>query len=114
MPVRPDFLQNLEALLVRQHDIEDDQFVASLKSGSFAFHSRMNGMNLKTFGFKVLRDQITKLYVIIHHQETGGPSRVPVGIRRHRLLLHPGSHYLSYSRRRPNERRGTTTGSSPP
>jgi len=52
----PVFLLNLKALLVRQHDVEDDQFIDPFKGSSFAFHSRMNGMNLETFGFKVLRD----------------------------------------------------------
>jgi hypothetical protein len=55
----------------------------------------MDGVDFKSFRFKVPRYEITKADIVSHHEKTGGASCMTVRVRRHLALCYLVHHYLA-------------------
>src|SRR5258707_5808556 len=65
-----DFLQHVKTLLVRQHDIQHDEFVVAFNCGPPPRSSRMDYGNGKALRLQVVCYQPAEVAVVVHYQKT--------------------------------------------
>ena len=67
--------QNLEAVLLGQHHVENDELVAAARREIDCACARMMGIDIKPFAAQQLADQLAQLPVVVHDQDGPGHAR---------------------------------------